>query len=73
MKSKKVVRYRQVTTRLLTGTETQNAYKETLVGVITGEAARILNEASERGDSLSHSYDTNNMDKRELWRSEILD
>ncbi len=73
MKSKKVVRYRQVTTRLLTGTKRKLRYKETLVGVITGEAARILNEASERGDSLSHSYDTNNMDKRELWTSEILD
>jgi hypothetical protein len=71
-KTKPVVKYRQIT-RKMGGKVHKLRYKETLVGILTGEAARLLNEASERGESLSHSYDTNNMNKRELWRSEILD
>ena len=71
-KTKPVVKYRQITRRL-GGKAHKLRYKETLVGIITGQAARMLNEASERDESLTHSYNTKNMERRELWRSEILD
>ena len=71
-KTKPVVKYRQTTSKI-GGRKHKLRYKETLVGIITGEAARMLNEASERDESLTHSYNTKNMEKRELWRSEILD
>ncbi len=73
-KDKPIVRYRQtVWTEKFSGDKKKIRYKETLVGIITGEAARLLNEASERDEVLMHSYNTNNMEKRELWCTEYFD
>jgi hypothetical protein len=70
-KTKPVVKYRQTTSKI-GGRKHKLRYNTTLVGIITGEAARLLNEASERDEGLIHSHDTSNMERRELWRSEIL-